>query len=266
MPASYPNQVRSFSTKQNVVDTVDASHPNSLQEEVVAIESILGLNPQTSTTPNPSNTFNGASNAFSTVSARLANIETGIVSDSHTQYVRKTADGPQSNKIQAGLSTNRALIVQGALNQTAPIQEWQGSGNEILAGITADGTFTGKVLAAQIQGQVSAVAADATVEQKSSSFTLAVADKNKLIYCINTNTTVDLTITVPADTGVVQNDFPIGSQINIVRGQVGNVVFANPGVPSVNATPGLKLRARWSGATLVKVAANTWWLSGDLSA
>lgn len=262
MPASYPSQVRVFTTKQNIIDTVDAAHPNSLQEEVVAIENTLGLNPATSTTPNPSNTFNSSSNNFATVTARLANIETGIVSDSHTQYVRKTADGPQSNKIQAGLSTNRALIVQGALNQSAPIQEWQGSGNEILAGITADGTFTGKVLAANIQGSVTAIPADATVEQKSESFTLALADKNKLFYLVNTSTLTDLVITIPTDS----INFPVGSQINFVRGQTGNVVFAATSPASVNATPGLKLRARWSGATLVKVASNTWWLSGDLTA
>ena len=108
MPASYPSSVRVFTTKQNVVDTVDASHPNSLQEEIVAVESALGLNPATSTTPNPSDTFNGASNAFATVSARIANVETGVVADSHTQYVRKTADGTQSNKISAGVALLRS--------------------------------------------------------------------------------------------------------------------------------------------------------------
>jgi len=262
MPASYPNQVRPFTTKQNVVDTVDAGHPNALQEEVVAIESILGLNPQQSTTPNPSSTFNGASTSFATVSARIANIETGVVADSHTQYVRKIADGPQSNKVQAGSATNRALVVQGALNQTANLLEFQGSGNEIIAGVTPDGTFTGKTLAANIQGQVSAVPADATVEQKNQSFTLASTDKNKLFYCVNTNVSVDLVITVPTDSV----NLPVGSQINVVRGEAGNVVFSATSPASVNATPGLKLRARWSGATLVKVAANTWWLSGDLSA
>lgn len=263
MPASYPSSVRVFTTKQNIVDTVDASHPNSLQEEIVAIETTLGLNPATSTTPNPSGSFNTSSTNFNTVSARLANVETGVVADSHTQYVRKTADGAQSNKIQAGVATNRPLILQGALNQSANLLEFQGSGNEIIAGVTPDGTFTGKVLAEQIQGQVSAIAADATVEQKSENFTLAIADKNKLFYLVNTNTGVDLTVTVPADATV---NFPIGTQINFVRGQVGNVVFAGAGIASVNATPGLKLRARWSGATLVKVAANTWWLSGDLTA
>lgn len=259
MPASYPSSVRVFTTKQNVVDTVDASHPNSLQEEIVAVETTLGLNPALSVTPNPSTTYDASSTAFGTVSARIANVELGVVADSHTQYIRKTADGAQSNKISAGVSSNRPLIVQGALNQSVNLLEFQGSGNEIIAGVTPDGTFTGKTLAANIQGSVTAVAADATVEQKSENFTLALADKNKLFYLVNTSTVTDLTITVPTDSV----PFPIGSQINFVRGQVGNVVFASQNVFS---TPGLKLRARWSGATLVKVAANTWWLSGDLTA
>lgn len=262
MPASYPSSVRVFTTKQNVVDTVDASHPNSLQEEIVAVETALGLNPATSTTPNPSDSFNGGSTNFSTVSARIANVEVGVVADSHTQYVRKTADGTQSNKISAGVASNRPLILQGALNQEANLLEFQASGNQIIAGVTPDGTFTGKTLAANIQGSVTAVPADATVEQKGESFTLAVTDKNKLFLCVNTNVNVDLVITVPTDSV----NFPIGSQINVVRGQTGTVSFAATSPASVNATPGVKLRARWSGATLVKVAANTWWLSGDLTA
>jgi len=262
MPASYPSQVRVFTTKQNVIDTVDAAHPNSLQEEVVAIENTIGLNPATSTTPNPSSTFNAGSNNFGTITSRLANIEIGVVADSHTQYVRKAADGTQSNKISAGVAANRPLILQGAANQSANLLEFQGSGNEIIAGVTPDGTFTGKTLAANIQGSVTAVPADATVDQRNSSFTLALADKNKLFLLLNTNTTVDLVITVPTDSVA----FPIGSQINFVRGEQGNVVFAATSPSSVNATPGLKLRTRWSGATLVKVAANTWWLSGDLTA
>jgi hypothetical protein len=263
MAASYPSQVRVFTTKQNVVDTVDASHPNSLQEEVVAIESTLGINPATSTTPNPSSTFNAGSNNFGTVSARLANLEVGVVADSHTQYIRKASDGTQSNKISAGVAANRPLILQGAANQSANLLEFQGSGNEIIAGVTPDGTFTGKTLAANIQGSVTAVPADATVDQRNANFTLALADKNKLFYLVNTNTGVDLTITIPAESSV---NFPIGSQINFVRGEQGNVVFTATSPANVNATPGLKLRTRWSGATLVKVAANTWWLSGDLTA
>ena len=35
---------------------------------------------------------------------------------------------------------------------------------------------------------------------------------------------------------------------------------------TINATPGLKLRAQWSYATLIKRATDTWVLVGDLSA
>ena len=90
MPATYPASVRSFTTKIDVTDIVYAAHPNDLQDEVVAIESILGVTPSLSTTPNAGGTFNATANTFTSVSARLANIETGIVADVHTQYVNKT--------------------------------------------------------------------------------------------------------------------------------------------------------------------------------
>ena len=41
MPASYPTSAKSFTTKNNVTDTVDASHINDLQNEVTAVESDL---------------------------------------------------------------------------------------------------------------------------------------------------------------------------------------------------------------------------------
>lgn len=42
MAASYPSAVKSFTTKTNYVDLVDASHVNDLQDEVVAVETELG--------------------------------------------------------------------------------------------------------------------------------------------------------------------------------------------------------------------------------
>lgn len=42
MSASFPSSVKSFTTKTNNVDTVDASHINDLQDEVAAIETALG--------------------------------------------------------------------------------------------------------------------------------------------------------------------------------------------------------------------------------
>lgn len=44
MPASYPSSIKSFTTKQDNVDDVLAAHINDLQDEVVAIETELGVN------------------------------------------------------------------------------------------------------------------------------------------------------------------------------------------------------------------------------
>ncbi len=90
MPASYPASIKSFSTKVDVTDVIYASHPNTMQEEIVAIQSILGVTPSLSTAPSPTGTFISTATTFNTVAARLANIETGIVADVHTQYINKT--------------------------------------------------------------------------------------------------------------------------------------------------------------------------------
>ena len=71
--------------------------------------------------------------------------------------------------------------------------------------------------------------------------------------------TAPVVITVPTDS----IPFPIGSRIDFIRGAAGAVSFGPSNL--VNATPGLILRAQWSAASLLKIAANTWFLSGDLS-
>jgi hypothetical protein len=260
MAATYPGSVRVFSSKTNVIDTIDASHPNTIQEEVVAIETVLGENPNLSVVANANTAFNPASVSYGTVSARLANIENGVVADSHTQYLRKTTDGASTNRIDTNGINNRGLIIRGALNQAVNLQEWQDSIGVIQAALQPDGTFTGKTLANQIQGAVSAVPADSTVEQKNQDFTLAAGDKNKVFYLVNTSAPV--VITVPTDSIT----FPVGSRIDFIRGAAGAVSFVGISPASVNATPGLILRAQWSAASLLKIANNTWFLSGDLSA
>lgn len=41
MAADFPTTVKTFTTKANNVDTIDASHVNDLQDEVTAIENVL---------------------------------------------------------------------------------------------------------------------------------------------------------------------------------------------------------------------------------
>jgi hypothetical protein len=137
MPASYPLSVRPFTTKVNVLDIIDASHPNSLQEEVVAIESTIGLNPALSTSPSPTGTFVATSTQFNTLNQRLANLEIGVVSDSHSQYVKKAGNDAITNTGAA----NVGLVIRGAASQTASLQEWSTNANVVLARVTSAGTL-----------------------------------------------------------------------------------------------------------------------------
>ena len=138
MAASYPLAVRPFSTKTNVLDVIDAADPNSLQEEVVAIETTLGVNPALSTAPSSGTGFVATSTQYATVVQRLANIENGVVGDSHTQYVKKTGD----ETIVASGSTIVPLSIKGASSQTANLQNWKNSSNTVVASVTASGGVT----------------------------------------------------------------------------------------------------------------------------
>lgn len=107
MAATYPASIRSFTTKVNVRDIIDESDANFLQEEVVAIESILGVTPSLSTAPNPAtDTFDPTAKTWLTVSARLANIERGIVGDTHSQYIKKVDGAVTTASTSSGVVRN----------------------------------------------------------------------------------------------------------------------------------------------------------------
>jgi len=101
--------------------------------------------------------------------------------------------------------------------------------------------------------------ADVTIDAKAASYTLVLADKNKVIEVSNASAT---TLTIPADNSV---NFPTGSQITILQTGAGQVTLAGAAGVTVNATPGLKLRTQWASATIMKRAANTWVALGDLA-
>ena len=137
MTASYPSVPQTFTTKVDGTSVIYAAHPNLLQDEVVAIETYLGSNPHISTTPSSSGTFIATSTTFANVNARLNNLETGIVADTHTQYM-KLAGG---STITNATSATKGLVIKGAASQTANLQEWQNSSGTILAYVDAAGNL-----------------------------------------------------------------------------------------------------------------------------
>jgi len=100
------------------------------------------------------------------------------------------------------------------------------------------------------------------IVQKTASYALSqLTHRDSLIEVDSTSAT---TLTIPLDSTV---NYPIGTTIDILQTNTGQVTIAPvSGSVTVNATPGLKLRTRWSSATLLKRAANTWVVYGDLTA
>jgi hypothetical protein len=88
---------------------------------------------------------------------------------------------------------------------------------------------------------------------------LVLADASKLITCSNASA---VTVTVPPNSSVA---FPTGTQITIAGIGVGIVTIAQGSGVTVNATPSLVYRARYSAATLVKTGTDQWYLFGDLA-
>ena len=87
------------------------------------------------------------------------------------------------------------------------------------------------------------------------SYTLATSDLDKMVEMSGGGT---LTITD-------SSSFPVGFTCNILQTGSSQVTIAGNGF-TPNATPGLKLRAQWSSATLIKRSLNSWVVMGDLSA
>jgi hypothetical protein len=137
MAATYPGAIKSFATKANFTEIVDSSHVNALQEEVVALETNLGTNISISTSPSPTGTFNAVSQSYGTLNARLENIEIGIVSDAHNQYVHKTG----GDILTPSAANVVGLKIRAAASQSANLQEWRNSANTIRTWIDNNGNL-----------------------------------------------------------------------------------------------------------------------------
>ena len=92
--------------------------------------------------------------------------------------------------------------------------------------------------------------------QTGTSYTLVAGDIGDLVTMTNAAAS---TVTVPTGLGLAA-----GERIDLAQLGAGQVTVVASGT-TVNATPGLKLRAQYSAATLICLSANTYLLVGDLS-
>ena len=124
--------------------------------------------------------------------------------------------------------------------------------NELSAALGDDANFATTVttsIAAKADKLVSFI-------YKTGSATLSLTDADKIVEVSGA-----ATITVPTDAAAA---FPVGTTINITQTGTGTVTVVGDSGVTVNSTPSNTLRDQWSSAVLIKRAANTWLLSGDM--
>jgi hypothetical protein len=152
-----------------------------------------------------------------------------------------------------GLSASSSVVgtssIQTLSNKTLQAPVISGgvsiSGNTLISGsVSVSGNIIGHI----------------DILDKTSAYTLALVDDGKLIQMNSASANV---LSVPLNSSV---QFPIGTQIILVQTGTGQTSIAGED-PSVviNATPGLKLRARYSAATLIKTDTNKWLVIGDMT-
>ena len=136
-----------------------------------------------------------------------------------------------------------------------------GTANDTVTKLTAGSD--GSILvtdSTQTTGLKWALGAPISTNAQTASYTLVLGDAYKLVEISNASAN---TLTVPLNSSVA---FPTGTQITILQTGAGQTTVAGTGGVTVNGTPGLKLRAQWSSATLIKRGTDTWVLIGDVTA
>lgn len=93
--------------------------------------------------------------------------------------------------------------------------------------------------------------------QTGTTYTLVLTDANRVVTLSNA---AAITLTVPTNASVA---FPIGTTVTIAQTGAGQVTVSSSA--TIRATPGAKLRAQYSAASLIKIATDEWLLVGDLT-
>ena len=173
-----------------------------------------------------------------------------------------SSGGATFNGSTSGTTVLRANATAGTTTITLPAV----TGTAITTGDTGTVTSTmildGTIVNADINSAAAidlGKLADVSTSAQTASYTLVLADKIKIVEMSNASPN---NLTVPPNSSVA---FPLGAQINILQTGVGQTTIVEGSGVTVNRTPGLKLRAQWSSATLIKRATDSWVLVGDLS-
>jgi hypothetical protein len=198
-----------------------------------------------------------------------AKIADGTVSNAEFQYI-----GGLTSDAQTQIDSKQATLVSGTNIKTINSTSLLGSGNISVApasGIDATAIGSGSVsntefgyldgVTSAIQTQLDSKTAKLiTTNRQTASYTLVLGDADKLVEINNASAN---NLTVPPNSSVA---FSTGTQILLAQYGAGQTtVVAGSGVTIRSNGGKLKLSAQYSGATLIKIASDEWYLFGDIA-
>ena len=271
----------------NAVDnTTDANKPvstatqtalNAKQDTLVSATNIKTIN---------STTILGSGN-ISVAPATAINataIATGVVDNTEFEYLNGV-----TSAIQTQIDSKQATLVSATNIKTINSTSVLGSGNiAVEPSITAttsadyyrgDKTFAtlnktavglgnvdnttdaNKPVSTATQTALDAKTAKLiTTNRQTASYTLVIGDADKLVEINNASAN---NLTVPLNSSVA---FSTGTQILLAQYGAGQTtIVATSGVTIRSNGAKLKLNAQYSGATLIKIDTNEWYLFGDIA-
>lgn len=168
----------------------------------------------------------------------------GTVAGRLRVYTATTADSTAATLLSGNSSSDKAVVIQAKAGQSVNLAEFQTSGGTARSYIDANGNLIGPI---PINAQVG------------TTYTPALSDAGTLIT-LNNASAIVVTIDTNANVPYVNGTLLLLSQIG-----VGQVQIVPAGGVIINATPGLYLRDRYSGAALIRISTNSWLAFGDLS-
>ena len=179
------------------------------------------------------------------------------------------------NSLYSGLAASKQdTLVSGTNIKTINSTSLLGSGNISVApatGIDATAIGSGTVSNTEfgyIDGVTSAIQTQIdsktnkliTTNRQTASYTLVLSDADKLVEINNASAN---NLTVPLNSSVA---FSTGTQILLAQYGAGQTtIVATSGVTIRSNGGKLKLNAQYSGATLIKIDTNEWYLFGDIA-
>ena len=185
--------------------------------------------------------------------------EAGTSGIAHTAgaTVKHVLTGDDATFFTAGVATADAAIPESVVTAKGDLLVASTSGTVDNLAVGTDGqVMTADAASALGVKWATPVTLNLTLNAKTGSYSLLSSDVNKLV---TVNSASASTITVP--NGV----FTVGQQINVASLGDGLVTIDSDGTTVLQATPGTILRTKYSSATIICVATNTFLIVGDLA-